>query len=78
MPIEVERHDAAAIVTVDRPEALNALSLDLLRELRERLHELAHDGDARVVILTGAGERAFIAGADIKYMSGMSVLEARE
>ena len=66
------------MVTVERPAAMNALDLETLRALHERLGELAEDGDARVVVLTGAGDRAFVAGADIKYMSGLGVLEARE
>jgi enoyl-CoA hydratase len=57
---------------------MNALDLETLGALHERLGELADDGDVRVVVLTGAGDRAFVAGADIKYMSGLSVLEARE
>ena len=81
MPVDVSR-DAAdvavAVVTVDRAEALNALSLELLRELRDRLQELAADEETRAVVLTGAGERAFVAGADIAYMRGLSALEARE
>jgi enoyl-CoA hydratase len=56
---------------------MNALDLDTLTGLRDRLRELANDSDTRVVVLTGAGDRAFIAGADIKYMSGLSVDEAR-
>ncbi len=78
MAIEVELADGVAVVTVNRPDALNALDVEHLRALRERLAELAHDDAARVVVLTGAGERAFIAGADIKYMQGLSVLDARE
>ena len=78
MPVDLALDDGVAVVTVNRPEALNALSLDLLTELRDRLGELARDEAARVVVLTGAGDRAFIAGADIKYMSGLTVLEARE
>ncbi|HEX6700157.1 MAG TPA: enoyl-CoA hydratase-related protein [Gaiellaceae bacterium] len=66
-----------ATVTVDRPEAMNALDLPTLQALHDRLSELAEDDGARVVVLTGAGDRAFIAGADIKYMSSLSVLEAR-
>ena len=46
--------------------------------MRDRLRELADDGEARVVVLTGAGEKAFAAGADIKYMSGLGVDEAKE
>ena len=76
--ISVARQDAVATVTVDRQDALNALDLPTLTELRDRLLELRDDADARVVVLTGAGDRAFIAGADIKYMSGLDVAGATE
>src|SRR3990170_9071504 len=76
MPIDVERIGGAAVVTVNRPDALNALDVEHAGLLRDRLEELAADYAARVVVLTGA-ERAFIAGADIKYMHGLSVMEAR-
>jgi enoyl-CoA hydratase len=76
--IRVEREDAVAIVTVDRQEARNALDVATLTELRDRLGELADDDGARVVILTGAGEKAFVAGADIKYMSGLDVDQAKQ
>jgi enoyl-CoA hydratase len=56
---------------------LNALDLETLTALRDRLGELAKDVDVHVVVLTGAGDRAFIAGADIKYMSGLDVDEAK-
>jgi enoyl-CoA hydratase len=65
-------------VTVDREDAMNALDRPTLEELRGRLAELAEDAGARVVVLTGAGDRAFIAGADIKYMSGLGVEEGTE
>ena len=71
------REGAVAIVTVDRPDAMNALDRPTLEELRDRLRELAKDSEARAVVLTGAGDRAFVAGADIKYMSGLGVDEAR-
>jgi enoyl-CoA hydratase len=77
MSVRVEREDGVAVVTIDRPDALNALNRAVLEELRERLHELAEDRDVRVVVLTGAGDRAFIAGADIKEMSEMSVDQGR-
>ncbi len=57
---------------------MNALDRPTLEELRGRLLELAGDAEARVVVLTGSGEKAFIAGADIKYMSGLAVEEAKE
>ena len=55
---------------------MNALDRPTLEELRDRLAELADDAEARVVVLTGAGGKAFVAGADIKYMSGLGVGEA--
>jgi enoyl-CoA hydratase len=66
-----------AVITVDRQDALNALDVDTLTSLRDRLRELAEDVETRVVVLTGAGDRAFIAGADIKYMSGLDVDRAK-
>jgi enoyl-CoA hydratase len=56
---------------------MNALDRPTLGELRDRLRELSGDTDVRVVVLTGSGEKAFVAGADIKYMSGLGVDEAR-
>jgi enoyl-CoA hydratase len=76
--IRVEREDAVAVVTVDRQAAMNALDVATLTEFRDRLRELADDESVRAVILSGAGEKAFIAGADIKYMSGLDVGAAKE
>ena len=75
--IDVTREGGTAIVTVNRPEALNALDVEHLETLHATLADLAADEAARVVVLTGAGEKAFIAGADIKYMQGLGVIEAR-
>jgi enoyl-CoA hydratase len=57
---------------------MNALDRPTLEELRDHLLELRDDAEARVVVLTGGGEKAFVAGADIKYMSGLGVDEAKE
>jgi enoyl-CoA hydratase len=75
--ITTDRDGAIAIVTIDRPEALNALDAATLTDLRDRLHEIASDKTVRAVVLTGAGEKAFAAGADIRYMSGLDVEQAR-
>ena len=58
-----------ALLTLNRPKALNALNQPLLARLAERLREIASDADVRVVVLTGAGEKAFVAGADIAEMA---------
>jgi enoyl-CoA hydratase len=75
--ITISRENGVAVVTVDRAEALNALNATELTELRDGLRGLAEDDEVHAVVLTGAGERAFVAGADIKEMSDMGVEEAR-
>ncbi|AGW94511.1 MULTISPECIES: enoyl-CoA hydratase/isomerase family protein [Cupriavidus] len=64
----IQRHieGAVAVLTIDRPEALNALDVNTLRELRAQLAEVRDRVDLRVAVLTGAGTRAFCAGADLK------------
>jgi len=69
--IGVDRDGAVAVVTVDRQDALNALDVATLTELRDALRGVAADDAVRAVVLTGAGEKAFVAGADIKYMGGL-------
>ena len=64
--------DGVALVTIDRPAALNALSFDLLDELATMLDFLDRDGETRAVVLTGAGDRAFAAGADILELADQS------
>jgi enoyl-CoA hydratase len=76
--VRVDQDGAVAVVTIDREQALNALDVETLTELRDRLRELADDEAVRAVVLTGAGERAFVAGADIKYMGGLGPAEARD
>jgi enoyl-CoA hydratase len=77
LSIDVAREDAVAVVTIDRQDALNALNVETLTELRDRLRDLSTDDDVRAVVLTGAGEKAFAAGADIKYMRGLGSDEAK-
>jgi enoyl-CoA hydratase len=77
MPVDVAREGAVAVVTIDRPEALNALDVETLTALRDALRDLADDDGVRAVVLTGAGERAFAAGADIAYMSSVDAEAAR-
>jgi enoyl-CoA hydratase len=67
-----------ATLTVNRPKALNALNRPVLEGLAEVLRGLRNDGAVRVLIITGAGDRAFVAGADIAAMAGMSVTEGLE
>jgi 2-(1,2-epoxy-1,2-dihydrophenyl)acetyl-CoA isomerase len=70
--ILTERSDAVAVITLNRPDKLNALSFPLVRELDAALIHYEADDDIKAVILTGAGERAFSAGADIHEMAGLS------
>ena len=62
------KEDGIGIVTVNRPRVLNVLSTEVYSELNEMFAELEHDPEVRVVIITGAGEKAFIAGVDIMEM----------
>ncbi len=76
--ILTERLDGAAIITLNRPEKLNALSFPLMTELDDALSDHEADDGIKSVILTGAGERAFSAGADIHEMAGLSSEELAE
>ena len=78
MSVGVARDGAVAVVTIDRPDALNALNVETLTELRDALREIAVDAAVRAVVLTGAGDKAFVAGADIKYMSALEPARAKE
>lgn len=75
MPYEfilTHRFDAVAVITLNRPDKLNALSFPLVRELDDALTGYEADDEIKAVILTGAGDRAFSAGADIHEMAGLS------
>jgi enoyl-CoA hydratase len=64
--------DHVALVTIDRQDSLNALSFDLLDELAATLERLDRDSDCRAIVLTGAGSRAFAAGADIRELAAQT------
>jgi enoyl-CoA hydratase/carnithine racemase len=68
--IVTERLDSVSVITLNRPDKLNALSFGLVRELDDALRQCELDATVKVVILTGAGDRAFSAGADIHEMAG--------
>jgi enoyl-CoA hydratase len=74
----IEREDATAIVTINRPKVLNALNAATLDELRRAMLELKQDAGVRVVILTGAGEKSFVAGADINELAVQTPTGGRE
>ncbi len=77
MAVEVTREGAVAVVTVARPEALNALDSATNHLLLAAVRELSADECVRAVVLTGSGEKAFVAGADIAEMQGFTAEEAR-
>lgn len=65
-------------VTINRPKALNAFNTEVLRSLRAAVEQIRNDAGTKVVIVTGAGEKAFVAGADITEVQKMSPLEAKD
>jgi len=77
MPVELSRVEEFAVVTLNRPEALNALSFAIIAELDRALDEVAAS-DARALLLIGAGSKAFCAGADIAELMGRSLAQSRD
>ncbi|MEQ1643218.1 MAG: enoyl-CoA hydratase-related protein [Pyrinomonadaceae bacterium] len=75
--ITIERRGKIAILTINRPDKLNALSSKVHIEGVAALDELRHDDSVRVVIITGSGEKAFIAGADISEFEGQTPITQR-
>lgn len=78
MAVEVKRDGAVAIVTVARPEVRNALNRATNEELLRVARDLAHAAAVRAVVLTGAGDKAFVAGADIAEFRGLTPEQARQ
>jgi len=74
--IQLEPQEDIAILRLNRPEALNAMNVDVISELSKMIDILAADDSIKVVIITGAGERSFCAGADISYMVNIEPMQA--
>jgi enoyl-CoA hydratase len=73
-----EKKNAIGYVTVNRPKVLNALNMATMEDLRKAFHDIKSDSSVRVVIITGSGEKAFIAGADIAELSKNDAVAAKE
>lgn len=76
--ILIQKEGKVTIVTLNRPQSLNALNKQTLKELSTVMDELNHDDSVRAIILTGAGEKSFVAGADIKEFSDFGQEKAEE
>lgn len=76
MSVQLEKREHIAIITMDRPEALNALNSEMLNKLSEVLCDVKADNEIRVAIMTGAG-KSFVAGADIAEMALLNEAEAK-
>jgi 3-hydroxypropionyl-coenzyme A dehydratase len=75
--IQIERRpDDIAIITINRPEVLNAINVDVIAELSSAIDILSADNRVKVVIITGKGERSFCVGADIRYVLNINPIEA--
>lgn len=73
-----EKEGEIGVIRFNRPKALNAINMDVVREMQEALSEVEGDPAVRVLILTGAGDKAFVAGADISLMVNLTPLQLRE
>src|SRR5215510_14596585 len=76
--ILIEKRGPVAIVTVNRPDKINALNIATRREILVAFEQLKTDDEVRVVIITGAGQKSFIAGADINEFAGMTAIKQRD
>jgi len=74
----VEKEEFIATVTINRPKKLNALNLQLLEEIHHLFKDLQADENVRVIILTGSGDKAFVAGADISEFSSFDSTQGQE
>lgn len=74
----LEKENAIAILSINRPQALNALNKDTLLEMKAAINNISNDPEIDVLVITGAGEKSFVAGADIAFMQNFTAIEGRE
>jgi len=75
--VQVRREDAIGVLTLNRPDKLNALNEAVRQQLMEAVDELARDDEVKVAVLHGAGDKAFVAGADVAEFAGRTPAEQR-
>jgi enoyl-CoA hydratase len=73
----LEKMDSISVIKINRPKALNAINQKVVEEMNRALDEIEKDTSIKVLIVTGEGEKAFVAGADIAYMVNLSPIQAR-
>lgn len=76
--ILLSKENTLAVIKFNRPKALNAINADLIREMNLAIDEIQQDPSIKVLVLTGEGDKAFVAGADIAHMATLSSIQARE
>ncbi|MFW5811302.1 MAG: enoyl-CoA hydratase-related protein, partial [Thermodesulfobacteriota bacterium] len=76
--LQVDTEDHIAVLTLNRPEVMNSLNFAMLKALKEQIDILRFDPDIRVVIITGSGDRAFCAGADLKERATLSPIQVKQ
>lgn len=69
--VDLDVDDGLAVITIDRPHARNAISLETMDQLEKALDGVEHSRDARALVITGAGDRAFVSGGDLKELSAL-------
>ena len=69
----LEKQDRIGVLTINRPKALNALNKDTLLDIKAAVEMVAQDPEIDVLVITGSGDKSFVAGADITYMLEMTV-----